>query len=329
MELKGIKIADFLHNYVCYRLTDDGFIHPLRYTEKQVAHLTAFSEKQATRALASANITVELITDSNLLGLDLRFIPGSSRMFGAVDLVIDDRLTDTFEFEQPEAYNISFRLPEGRKKVTVYFPWSMQTEISSITVDDNCYMERTNKTRTVICIGDSITQGYIADNPSLSYVGRLTSHLDAEVINQGNGGYFLDADELDDSIEVKPDLVSFAYGTNDYSRNSDISVIRRNLEAFIRKLTSVFPGTPILCITPPYRGSEKHFNRVKELGWGYETLVPMFHEVCSGFNCVTVIDDTVPHGPENFAPDYTHPTPLGFEHYFNNIFPTVKKLMGL
>ena len=328
MEITGSKIAEYLHNYICYRL-EDGFLQPLRYTEKQIAHLTAFSERQAIRALASANITLEMRTNSSHVGLDLSFLPGSSRESGAVDFLINDTFAKSFHFKEANDYNIDISLDGNMNKITIYLPWSYQTKIARITLDDDCMVWKTaKKEKSIICMGDSITQGYMADNPTQTYVGRLSTHLDAEVINQGNGGYFLDYELLDEFIDVKPSLVTFAYGTNDYSRNGDPEVIRENLDDFLDSLTEIFTKTPVLCITAPYRGSEKHFNRENLLGWGYDKLREIFHEVCSKYSQVTVIDDPVPHEDACFFTDYTHPTALGFEHYFNNIYPTVKELLG-
>ncbi|GEM_PF-1466003 len=315
-------------NYICYRL-EDGLLHPLRYTEKQIAHLTDFSERQAIRALASANITLEMRTNSRHMGLDLSFLPGSSRESGAVDFLINDTFAKSFHFKEAANYNIDINLDGNMNKVTIYLPWSYQTKIARITLDDNCMVWKTaKKPKSIICMGDSITQGYMADNPTQTYVGRLSTHLDAEVINQGNGGYFLDYELLDEFINIKPSLVTFAYGTNDYSRNGNPEVIRDNLDDFLDKLTEIFTKTPVLCITAPYRGSEKHFNRESIIGWGYDKLREIFHEVCSKYSQVTVIDDPVPHDEACFFTDYTHPTALGFEHYFNNIYPTVKELLG-
>ncbi|MBR2282514.1 MAG: SGNH/GDSL hydrolase family protein [Spirochaetales bacterium] len=329
MEIRGEKIAEFFHNFICYRVLDDGFVHPLRYTEKQVAHLSAFSERQATRALASANITVELMTNSSHVGMFMRLLPGSSRESGAVEVFVNGKQSGTFPLINERDCSVDVALEGEMNKVTFYLPWSMQTEIEKIMVDDDSLVRRTGRrNKTIICMGDSITQGYMADEPTKTYVGRLSTHFDAEIINQGNGGYFLDEDLLDEDIGVKPDLVSFAYGTNDYSRNSDPEVIRGNLRSFLDKLTGIFPKTPIICITAPYRGSEKHFNRVKDLGWGYDKLIEVFHEVCSGYSQVTVVDDPVPHGQDCFYSDYTHPTALGFEHYFNKLRPVVKELLG-
>jgi lysophospholipase L1-like esterase len=224
---------------------------------------------------------------------------------------------------------VHINLDGNMNKVTIYLPWSYQTKIARITLDDNCMVWKTaKKPKSIICMGDSITQGYMADNPTQTYVGRLSTHLDAEVINQGNGGYFLDYELLDEFINIKPSLVTFAYGTNDYSRNGNPEVIRDNLDDFLDNLTEIFTKTPVLCITAPYRGSEKHFNRENIIGWGYDKLREIFHEVCSKYSQVTVIDDPVPHDEACFFTDYTHPTALGFEHYFNNIYPTVKELLG-
>ena len=142
MEITGSKIAEYLHNYICYRL-EDGLLHPLRYTEKQIAHLTAFSERQAIRALASANITLEMRTNSRHMGLDLSFLPGSSRESGAVDFLVNDTFAKSFHFKEAANYNIDINLDGNMNKVTIYLPWSYQTKIARITLDDDCMVWKT------------------------------------------------------------------------------------------------------------------------------------------------------------------------------------------
>ena len=49
----------------------------------------------------------------------------------------------------------------------------------------------------MICFGDSITQGYTSKFSSLSYVNQVARALNAEVVNQGIGGYYFNEATID------------------------------------------------------------------------------------------------------------------------------------
>ena len=65
--------------------------------------------------------------------------------------------------------------------------------------------------------GDSITQGYTALSPSLTYVNLVGDALNADVYDLGIGGEVFEPLMIDEAYPVKADLVTVAYGTNDWS----------------------------------------------------------------------------------------------------------------
>ena len=87
------------------------------------------------------------------------------------------------------------------------------------------------------------------------------------------------------------------------------------------RLTELYPGIPVLCITPIYKNVKK-----EELDLLIE-YSGVIKEICSNFGNVTVIDGfkLVGHAQEYFV-DAAHPNTLGSEVYGRNLAETIRKL---
>ena len=165
-----------------------------------------------------------------------------------------------------------------------------------------------------MCFGDSITQGYIAKYPSLSYVNRTVSALDAEVINQGIGGYVFNEAVIDDSIlPCKPDIITVAYGTNDYSRYETIEEYGEQSGKYIQKLAALFPDTPIVGLLPIYRNDENHNARKLYRTYSLDDARKLLREQYTAIPNGYVLEETgIAHLSDFYASDYLHPNDLGF-----------------
>ena len=94
-----------------------------------------------------------------------------------------------------------------------------------------------------------------------------------------------------------------------------------SVEAFYEKLMSVYGDTPVLCISPLWRGDSPE---------GLPTLVRFCEGVKSiagKYPNVSVIDGftLVPHLPEYFI-DNLHPNCLGAETYGRNLVEAIRRI---
>ena len=116
-----------------------------------------------------------------------------------------------------------------------------------------------NNRDLVICIGDSITQGYACDGAP--YPSQLAGKSGKQVVNMGVGGATADAapSAANRAIAQKPGYICILYGSNDAIHGRDPSVTKENLRAAIGacKAAGVCPiiGTP-----PPMRDGHSLFN---------------------------------------------------------------------
>ena len=88
----------------------------------------------------------------------------------------------------------------------------------------------------LVFIGDSITQGMDARGPASAYAVQLARVLDVELLNQGVGGHIFDLDALDDELPYHPDIITIAYGTNDWSRDTTREEISSRVERYLTRL---------------------------------------------------------------------------------------------
>ena len=79
-------------------------------------------------------------------------------------------------------------------------------------LDDGATIEGLYRKYKMISFGDSITHGYDAIYPSLSYASQLAQNLDAEQLNKGIGGDIFFPALLDEKDAFEPDFITVAYG---------------------------------------------------------------------------------------------------------------------
>ena len=300
-----------------------------RFTKEQMEAYRGYSDDFHMKAHASAGIRLEFSTDSKRLCLFGECRLASSRHFAGFDIYANGalvchklvRLVDGYA-----RYELSTELPtDGEKQVIIYFPWSAAANIESLTLDDGASFTPTKRPHKMICFGDSITHGYDAINPSFSYANRLADALCADHINKGIGGevFFPTLAELKD--DITPDIITVAYGTNDWSKNT-LSVFDRNSALFYEKLSKSYPEAKIFALSPIWRINCE--TRMTEVG-DFRYVAEKLQEIALTLKNVTFIDcfDFVPHSESCFIADVLHPNDAGFYHYATNLYAKIKDLI--
>lgn len=327
MELTFDQIKPLIHGAVRF-LECDGGLMPCRFTEAQERVYAKQSAGSHKKSLASAGVRLCLRTNTRHLSMTAEIRPGSTRKRADFDVYADGRMikADSFEIKEEGCsvcVSVDFPACGHDRQITVYFPWSASTAIRSLSLDDGAtVIPQAKKKRSMICFGDSITQGYDCSNPSLSYANQLTDALDAEAVNKGIGGaVFLPALAAErDAFD--PDIVTVAYGTNDWAR-SEKEVFKRDSKAFYEYLCAHYPRARIFAITPIWRGNSGDTD--KSVGT-FSYVHAYLKDVASAFPNVTLIDgiDLVPHDLRCFMADGLHPCNEGFRHYASNLYAAIK-----
>lgn len=111
--------------------------------------------------------------------------------------------------------------------------------------------------RTIICFGDSLTQG-VGASPGRDYPSLLAAALGEAVINAGRSGETA-AQALRrlerDVLERDPRLVIVEFGGNDFLHGIPLDETFANLEEIVRRIQEHGAMVVLVAVEPPLRGA--------------------------------------------------------------------------
>ncbi len=307
-ELKKIYFGAYLF------VEKDGFLQAFQYSQAQMEYFKRAFDFWYDRCMASTAKTLEFCTQAQNVSFDYKIIwEGSQDSFeAAVDgLITEIRYVKDLQKEG----TLSFRLPEGQKRVTIYLPADATVLIRSFRTDAEVISPV--KREKVLWLGDSITQGFGPLRSGATYVSVANRILDYDIINQGIGGYIYDKGSLMKMEGYIPNKIIVALGTNQYG-----SKTMKAIEQYYEKLMDIYGREiPVLCISPLWRGDNPE---------GIPTLIRFCEKVkqiAGSYSNVRVVDGfkLVPHLPEYFL-DNLHPNALGAEVYGRNLVEEIRRI---
>ncbi len=280
------------------------------------------------KAFATAGVRLCLKTDSSRFSFDFILTPASSRQYAYFDVYVNGALEKHFGAEGNSITrgSATLPLPEGETTLEIFFPWSFGAQISNVTIDDGASLEGLTRSKKMLAFGDSITHGYDAIYPSLSYASRLAFLLDAEQVNKGIGGEKFFPALLDEKDSFDPDYITVAYGTNDWnSKMISRETYEKNCRAFYTRLSELYPNAKIFAVAPIWRLDENRSN--SGFGAPLTEVYPIFREVCASLPNVTFVDahNFVPHRKEFFMDLRLHPNDFGFGLYADALYKEIVK----
>ena len=157
---------------------------------------------------------------------------------------------------KPETGHIDADLGNGTKVVEICFPWSRAVTISGFTLDDGAAVVPVRRKYTMISYGDSITHGYDAEHPSLALSSALARMLDADNTNKAIAGDIFFPELLIPEEPITPDIVTAAYGTNNWNIQDKESVCQ-GLPAILFRPVGKIPVIADLRGAPDMEGRQR------------------------------------------------------------------------
>ena len=316
MKLSFETVKNITFGSVC-TYEDEGGMHFAKCTDKQVAAFTSFSEGLGRNAKATTGIRLDLHTNSKRFA----FKAASGRRF---ELYVNGTFRAEFLRNDEEDVEFSFDIDEysSENRITLYFPaHDVPGVLSYVELDDGATVVPHKFDTKFFFIGDSITQGWDSHYDSLSYANRVSDFFNAESIIQGIGGAFFHRSIFDDAIDFDPDVVIFAFGTNDWVRSSSREELLCNTKEFIEAITAKFNGKKIFGISPIWRGNS---GELKPAGYFKDVCRLVKDEIVA--HGVTLIDGETltPHMTDFFSDLYLHPNGLGFGIYAQSLCKALK-----
>ena len=296
-----------------FRETEDGWLQAFQYSEAQMAYFRTGFDFWYDRCMASTAKTLEMTTAARTVSFEYRIIwEGSQDSF---ELAVDGLITEIrYVRDLPKEGKLTWKLPEGEKGVMIYLPADATVLIRNVEIAGPAAPAKKNE--KVLWLGDSITQGFGPLRSAQTYVSVANRLLNYDIINQGIGGYVYDKGSLMKMDGYTPDKIIVALGTNQFGCET-----MKDVEEYYETLTGIYGETPILCISPLWRG---------DLPEQMPILIRFCEnvkEIAGRYPSVTVVDGftLVPHLPEYFL-DNLHPNGLGAETYGRNLVEAIRKI---
>lgn len=298
-----------------------------RFTEHQMEDVYIEIPDFYKKSKAAAGIRLDFLTDSETLSFRYTIKSGSSRKFYFFDCCVDGvMIAHEGEMEMSaKAGEVKLTLGEGKveRRVTVWMPGLSIVRLSDVTIDDGASLKRAPVSRKILVLGDSITQGYDAVFASQSYANKMAYMLDAEIVNQAIGGEIFRPAILDEKLPFTPDLITVAFGTNDWSGQTAEN-FEKNADGFYTKLAELYPDTRVFAILPIWRADWQKATKTKPFHES-RAILKALAEKHSNFRVIDGMELT-PHLPAFFSDLYLHPNDLGFEIYAEEL---VKRMTAI
>ena len=326
MQLTKKDIERIAHGALRVEENKQGEICLYRFTEKQMALYERVNTGFFEKSFGTAGVRLEMDTDADTLDLRYHTRPASSRRFYFFDVFVDGVMVKHLGHENIEqAINVlHVDLPAGTHRVCIYFPNLAAAAIQSLTLSDGATFKPVERKMKLLALGDSITQGYDAKFSSQSYANLLADKLGAELVKMGIGGEVFRPELVDAEMNYTPDIVTIAYGTNDWSGQERERTETASAE-FYANVRKAFPNAKIFAITPIWRADDHRVTKVGVFEEGREIVRAAARAVGA-----TIIegDGMIPHLTEVCSDEYLHPNDYGFKFYANALYDAIAAHLG-
>jgi lysophospholipase L1-like esterase len=333
---------------------EEGYLSFLRFTDKQMA---VYEPNALYRPMSqcSSGICLSLETNADELTFECRTAELNPKVlveikgemtFGQVFQLLTDTVKKVnqagskldiiqfFDLYVDGAYQSAVRLGSGNLTFTIpnpdhqwvhvkiYFPLYKPLCIRNVSINGE-WRPASEKRPVLYAFGDSITQGFISGRPSFCYVAQLAELLGVDAVNQGIGGAMYDPHILDDYENLAtPDLITIAYGTNDWRNNPDFDDITARVTGFYERLSQLYPDVPTYVLTPIWRD-----DLADTMPSGtFSGVIELIRQTADAYPQIRLIDGLAvsPHNPTCFADGFLHPNIMGFSYMAPRLYKAMQ-----
>lgn len=300
---------------------EDGYICFSRFTEKQAALLKSrgFSAQMA----ASAGIRLEFLTNGGEISFDYAAFRGLNADFCGLTITADEQPIYHFYTEQLPLFDrAAVTVPSSREpvRVCIYFPNLAIFKMKNISLpQDSRPYKRPLK---LLALGDSITHGAYSQHPQHTYAQILADRLHAEMLNQAIGGDSFFADNLDAALPFEPDIVTVAYGVNDWNGGK---LFGDAAKQYFERLFSIYRDKKVFVLLPIWYQKEiTVLTDTLEQGRAFIAEIAAQYAPTGIINC----RDFVPHLASFYGDaELLHPNDFGHMYYGRQAANAIIKLL--
>ena len=276
------------------------------------------------KALSPASVRLDFTTDASEISFDYSVKVSASRTWFYFDVYKDGLLVchEGYEGETCKEAKLNVALGKGTKRVEIYFPALFRVKISNVELKNCTLLTPTEHSdRVALIYGDSITQGYDAKYPALSYANIMASSLGFEPVNQAIGGEDFNAGLLDGAPNIFPELITVAYGTNDWVHRTKAKTEAEASE-FFNKLKKRYPCAKIVYISPIWRADK---DKSDAPGGAFDTFIAAIENLAAAHGAEVIHgSDLFPMDKGMFSDGFLHPNDLGFTQYASRLLAKMR-----
>ncbi len=305
--------------------SEGNMLHLYRFTDTQRAIYQQAGSGYYHRACCTAGVRFDFYSDTTEFVMEWCFGPRSSRNFMSIDCYMNGVLIDAFldpSYIDKAASSCIFRFPVGDKRITIFLPYTVELIPTRIEISNGAFIQPITLAKRILMLGDSITQGYDAKYTSQTYAMNVSRFFDWNVLNHGVAGYVHDANTLE-NIDFSPDIITCAYGTNDWAKAKSMEDFDEAVHTFFDQLRKLYPNTPVLGILPIWRADKDNVHPAGE----FDSTCIRLAEIERSYN-VSIIDGMliVPNHRDFYGDYRVHPNDMGFMHYAMGVIQKMQEM---
>ena len=345
-ELASAPAAGLVHGAVSMVEQDFRWMRPLRFVEEQMRALGSVQAwhpglyRQMART--TAGICVEFETDAREVALEVRVdaeprgtrevLDPIDRSQGAPPRPHDGISADVdgrhLPCAMPETGQelVSFSLTAGdpeeslglvplpglarTRHVRIWLPCLRGCMVRDV-FSDGTFVRPVPHRKVLLALGDSITQGFVADDPAFAWPALLAQRLGLDVVNQGVGGQvFQPGSLLGLSGAVDVARIVVAFGENYRYEPCLARRVSRDVRSYLLEVARLWPQVPTVVLTPFWHDEEAWPSRSNSC---FDQVPSFIQAHAAPHDQMRVIDglELLEHDAALLADGYEHPGERG------------------
>lgn len=330
--------AAFVHGAVAFEQEPDGWMRPLRFYPQQLRALSSCMAWHPglyhAMGLTCAGITIECLTDAKRVALELQVDPephGTTAQIALADggpsalphdgisatadgLHLPPQMPGLEPVELVVEVEDSQRDPvlpgmEEPKQVTFWLPMLRGCKIKNLSCDGT-YLSPVEPKPLLLVLGDSISQGFLVDDPACAWPSIVARQRSLDLVNQGVGGQVFQPSALEGLQQLPtPAYVWVGLGANYRFERWNPAVVKREIASYFHRIANLWPDTPVV-VASPTPHDEEAYPTAK--GAAYDLIPGFIQEACERYPTMRFQDGSVLlENRDRYFADADHPSCRG------------------
>ena len=344
--LASAPAAGLLHGAVSAVERDYRWVRPMRFVDEQ---LRALGSVQAWHpglfrqmARTTAGICVEFETDATEVALEIRVDAEPKATRSVLELV--DRAMGQLPSPHDgisadvDGHHLACRLPEPSsdyclfsltgfdredalglqplpgmarmRHVRIWLP-ALRGCLVRDVVCNGSVVHPVARRKQLLVLGDSIVQGFVSDDPALSWPALLATRLDLDLVNQGIAGQVFQPGSLYGLAgSIDPERIVVAFGANYRRESCMIRRVSRDVRSYLSEVARLWPHVATHVLSPLWHDETRSPSRTISC---FEQIPMLLAAHTAPHDEMMLVDghDLLDHDEALFADGCEHPNERG------------------